>query len=312
MVKDASLPARLNLRHLDLVSLRLFVAAIDGGSLSAGARHFGISVAAASKRIAELEHHVGTSLLLRSKKGVSPTAVGQAFLAQTMQVLAEIERLGQLVEDYRRGEGGRLRIWANPSAFAGFLPGILARFLAAYPAVMVDLEETLSQEAVRAVVSGVTELAIVGENTPLEGLQSFVCDSDELVLLLPADHRLAHQKSVDFREAVELNLVGLSRSTSLMRQIAVLGESVGSPLRVCVQVRNFDAVCRMVSVGIGAAIVPRAAGAPHVRSMGLAMVRLSGMPVKRRLLLAMRSQESLSPPARAFVERVRARALTLS
>lgn len=301
----------LNLRRFDLVSLRLFVAAVDAGSLSAGALQFGISAAAASKRIAELEAHVGMTLLVRGKKGVAPTAAGQAFLAQATQVVAEVERLALTVDDYRRGAGGRLRLWANPSAFAGFLPGLLARFLATHAAVMVDLEETLSQEAVRAVVNGATELAIVGENTPLEGLHSFVCDCDELVLLLPVDHELAHQKFVDFRAAVELNLVGLSRSTSLMRQIAFLGESVGRPLRVCVQVRNFDAVCRMVSVGIGAAIVPRAAGAPHVRSMGLAMVGLRGIPVKRRLLLAMRSPDHLSPPAHDFVDLARERALTL-
>ena len=226
-------------------------------------------------------------------------------------MIAEVERLALTVDDYRRGAGGRLRVWANPSAFAGFLPGVLAKFLALHPAVMVDLEETLSQDAVHAVVTGATELAIVGENTPLEGLQSFVCDSDELVLLLPANHPLAHQSVVDFRQAVALDLVGLSRSTSLMRQIAVLGDSVGRPLRVCVQVRNFDAVCRMVSVGIGAAIMPRAAGAPHVRSMGLSMVRLDGMPVKRRLLLAMRDQALLSPPAQSFVRLVREHAAEL-
>ena len=66
----------LNLRRFDLVSLRLFLAAVDSGSLSAGAQHFGISAAAASKRMAELEAHVGLRLLVRGKKGVSPTAAG--------------------------------------------------------------------------------------------------------------------------------------------------------------------------------------------------------------------------------------------
>ena len=301
------MPTAVNLSRFDLVTLRLFVTAVDGGSLSAGARRFGISVAAASKRIADLETHVGMALLLRGKKGVVPTAAGQALLDQAIRVIAEVERLALTLDDYRRGAGGSLRIWANPSAFAGFLPGLLAHFLAGHPSVNVDLEETLSQEAVRAVVAGATEVAIVGENTPLEGLASFVCDVDELVLLLPAQHALARRTAVSLREAAALDFVGLNRSTSLMRQIAVLAESVGCALKVRVQVRNFDAVCRMVSAGIGAAIVPRAAGAPHVRSMGLALVRLEGVPVSRRLLLATRDPATLSPAARAFVELARQR-----
>jgi len=301
------MPSAVNLSRFDLVTLRLFVTALDGGSLSAGARRFGISVAAASKRIADLEAHVGMALLVRGKKGVVPTAAGQALLDQAIRVIAEVERLALTLDDYRRGAGGSLRIWANPSAFAGFLPELLARFLAGHPSVKIDLEETLSQEAVRAVVAGTTEVAIVGENTPLEGLVSFVCDVDELVLLLPAQHALARRTTVSLREAAALDFVGLNRSTSLMRQIAVLAGSVGCALKVRVQVRNFDAVCRMVSAGIGAAIVPRAAGAPHVRSMGLSLVRLEGVPVSRRLLLATRDPATLSPAARAFVELARQR-----
>ncbi|SDG75604.1 LysR family transcriptional regulator [Propionivibrio dicarboxylicus] len=301
------MPSSVNLSRFDLVTLRLFVTAVDGGSLSAGARRFGISVAAASKRMADLEAHVGMALLLRGKKGVVPTAAGQALLEQAIRVIAEVERLALTLDDYRRGAGGSLRIWANPSAFAGFLPALLARFLVGHPSVKVDLEETLSQEAVRAVVAGTTEVAIVGENTPLEGLASFVCDVDELVLLLPAQHALARRTTVSLREAAALDFVGLNRSTSLMRQIAALAGSVGCALKVRVQVRNFDAVCRMVSAGIGAAIVPRAAGAPHVRSMGLALVQLDGIPVSRRLLLATRDPASLSPAARAFVELARQR-----
>lgn len=301
MVKDRCMPSSINLNRFDLMTLRLFVAAVDGGSLSAGARRFGISAAAASKRIAELEAHVGTQLLVRGKKGVTLTASGQSFLQHGMQVVADIERLALAMDDYRRGVGGSLRLWANPSAFAGFLPGLLARFLADHPSIMVDLEETLSQEAVRAVAVGTTELAIIGENTPLEGLHSMICDVDELALLLPLGHPLARAEKVDFGQAVDLDLVSLSRSTSLTRQIIELAASIGRSLKIRVQVRNFDAVCRMVSAGIGAAIVPRAAGAPHLKAQGLVMVRLSGIPVTRRLLLVMRDPLKLSPPARDFV-----------
>lgn len=292
----------INLNRFDLISLRLFVAVVDGGSLTAGAEQFAISTAAASKRISELEAHVGTPLLVRSKRGVAPTAAGQTLLLHASEIVAGVEQLALSMDDFRRGAGGHLRLWANPSAFAGFLPQLLADYLAAHPSVMIDLEETLSNDAVHAVLRGGTELAIIGENTPAEGLETFVCDVDELVLLLPLGHPLAKSPSIGIAAAAALDLVGLSRATSLMRQIATEAHAAGQSLKIRVQVRNFDAVCRMVASGIGAAIVPRAAGAPHVKSMGLAMIRLSGMPTQRRLLMAMRHRSQLTPPAQAFVE----------
>jgi DNA-binding transcriptional LysR family regulator len=301
MVKDQSMPSSINLSRFDLISLRLFVAAVDGGSLTAGADHFGISVAAASKRIAELEAHVGSTLLARSKRGVVPTAAGQTLLQHAAEIIAGLEQLALAMEDLRHGAGGHLRLWANPSAFAGFLPRLLADYLETYPKVAIDLEETLSHDAVLAVARGGAELAIIGGNTPADGLESFVCDLDELVLLLPAGHPLARMTTIDIETALSLDLVGLNRVTSLMRQVATAAESIGQRLKIRVQVRNFDAVCRMVSVGIGAAIVPRAAGAPHLTSLGLAMIRLTGMSTERRLLLVMRKRTSLSPAAQAFV-----------
>src|SRR5688500_13880503 len=72
-------PPVINLNRFDLVSLRLFVAVVDAGSLTAGAERFGISLAAASKRIAELEQHCGVTLLQRSQRGVTATAGGQTL-----------------------------------------------------------------------------------------------------------------------------------------------------------------------------------------------------------------------------------------
>lgn len=301
------MPPSINLNRFDLVSLRLFVAAVDTGSLTAGAERFGISLAAASKRIAELEAHLGCALLQRSKRGVVPTTAGQTLQRHAVELVARMEQLAIAMDDYRRGAGGHLRLWANTSAFGGFLPALLAAYAAAHPEVMIDLEDTLSEDAVRAVARGTAELAVIGENTPTEGLQVFVCDSDELVLLLPGGHALAGADAVPLAQALEYDFVALGRATSLMRQVSAAAEAAGRPLRIRVQVRSFDAMCRMVATGLGVAILPRASAAPHAAALGLRIVRLQGMPTQRRLLLAMRDRATLSAPARALVEMIEQR-----
>ena len=77
----------MNLNRFDLISLRLFVTVVDLGSLTHGAKEFGISLAAASKRIAELEMHVGQALLLRGKKGVIPSPAGEAMYRHSVELV---------------------------------------------------------------------------------------------------------------------------------------------------------------------------------------------------------------------------------
>jgi DNA-binding transcriptional LysR family regulator len=297
----------INLNRFDLASLRLFAATVDGGSLTAGAERFGVSLAAASKRIAELEAHVGRPLLERSKRGIAPTAAGQTLYRHAIEVIARVEQLAVAMGDFDRGAQGHLRLWANASAFGGFLPGVLAAYTKKYPDVRIQLEDANSEEAAHAVLAGTAELAVIGENTPTGGLQTFVCDVDELVLLVPNGHPLAAERAVSFAQALDYDFVAFAGTTSLTRQISAIAEAAGRSLRIRVQVRGFDAMCRMVSAGLGVAIMPRAGASPHAKALGLKLLKLTDSWSQRRLLLAMRDRESLSGPARGFAEMVERR-----
>lgn len=296
----------INLNRFDLVSLRLLVAVIDAGSLTAGADRFGISLAAASKRIAELEQHCGVTLLQRSQRGVTATAAGQTVHRHAIEVVARLEQLAQAVDDLQSGAAGHLRLCANPSAFGGFLPDLLARYAERFPSVRIDLEDTLSEDGVRAVQQGTAELAIVGDNVPHEGLETFVCNVDGLVLLAPGDHPLAGRAAVSVQDALANDLVALARSASLTRRVISAAEAVGQTVRIRVQVRSFDSMCRMVARGLGVAVLPRAAAELFAQALGLAVITLTGADVERRLLLAMRQRSQLSPAALALVEMVEA------
>ncbi len=299
-----------NLNRFDLTTLRLFVAAVDAGSLTAGAVRLDLSLAAASKRVAELEAHIGTPLLQRSKRGVVPTAAGSTLLPHAMEMVARLEQMALAMSDVRAGLAGHLRLWANTSAFGGFLPVLLAAYGKAHPNVMLDLEDAISDDAVRGVLRGAAELAVIGENTAAAGLHTLVCDIDELVLLLPPGHPLttaAGGTGVALTDLLAHDLVAFGRTTSLTRQLAAAAESVQRPLRLRAQVRSFDAMARMVAAGLGLAVLPRKGAAPYAQALGLHITSLKGMSTVRRLLLAMRQRDGLSPAAQALVEMVQSR-----
>ncbi len=292
----------INLNRFDLVTLRLFVAVVDAGSLTAGAERFGISLAAASKRMAELEQHCGMPLLERGQRGVRATENGQTLHRHAIEVIARLEQLALAVDDFHTGATGHLRLWANPSAFGGFLPRVLADYAKQHPEVKIDLEDSLSEDAIRAVQKGVAELAVIGDNVPCEGLETFICNVDDLVLLVPAGHALAQRQAVPLQQALDHDLVTLPRSASLTRKVIAAAESVGRTLRIRVQVRSFDSMCRMVASGLGLAILPKAAAQLYAQALGLVLVELQGLEAKRRLLLAMRRRAELSAAASALVQ----------
>jgi DNA-binding transcriptional LysR family regulator len=298
----------INLSRFDLVSLRLFVAVIDAGSLTAGANRFGISLAAASKRIAELEQHCGVGLLQRGQRGVTATSDGQTLHRHAIEVVAKLEQLAQAVDELQSGAAGHLRLCANPSALGGFLPPILAAYGQRYPKVRIDLEDTLSEDGVRAVQKGTAELAVIGDNVPCEDLETFVCNVDELVLLVPHGHPFAGHASAPVALALEHDLIALARSASLTRSVIAAAEAVGGTVRIRVQVRSFDSMCRMVACRLGVAILPHAAAGLYAQALSLSVVRLEGMAVKRRLLLACRRRAELSSAASALVAMIEAEA----
>ena len=291
----------LNLHKYDPVSLRLFVSCMDAGSLTAGAQHCGISVAAASKRIADLEHHFGLRLLLRGKRGVQATAAGQSLHQHALEVLARLEQMAVSMQDFGSGATGQLRLWANATAFSGFLPAVLARYGALYPGIALDVQDVLSEEAVRAVTTGVAELAIIGENTKVGELHTQVCDEDDLALLLPQGHALARLPAIGLEQALAHDFVSLGRASSLTRQIVAQAQALDMALKIRIQVRGFDAMGQMVAAGLGIALAPAAIARALARRQSVQMRALHGTPLRRRLLLAMRSSAQLSTAASSFV-----------
>jgi DNA-binding transcriptional LysR family regulator len=294
----------MNPARFDLTTLRLFRTAVDAGSLTAAAERLGVSLAAASKRISELESHVGTTLLVRSKAGVQPNDAGRTLYRHALTVTAGVEQLAMAMRDVAQGADQHLKLWGNTSSFSGFLIPILAKYSKVYPETKLDLEDALSEDIVAAVTDGRAELGVVGSNTPLGQLESLVCHVDQLVVAVPAGHPLARERAVTLDMCLAYDLITLHRKTSLMRQVTELAEPSSRPLVLRAQVRNFDAMCRMVSAGLGIAILPRLAAAPLLRTFGLIAVKVPEMPSERRLLLVMRRRQALSQAARRMAEMI--------
>jgi DNA-binding transcriptional LysR family regulator len=292
--------------RFDLTDLRLFCDVTDAGSITAGAEKSALALAAASTRIRGMEEALGAPLLIRSRQGVRPTEAGRTLLKHARTMVEQSARLREDLSAFAGGLSGEVRLLANTNALTEFLPEALSAFLADHPQVSVDLEERLSDEIVGLVAEGAADVGIVAGTVDVGALTTYPFRSDRFVVVTAKDHPLAGRGAVSFAEVLDYDLVGLERSSSLQRFLASKAAREGRPLRLRVQLRSFDAVCRLVECGVGVGVVPATTAARAARTMALAIADLTDDWAIRELTIVVRAAGELRPYAKALVESLRA------
>jgi DNA-binding transcriptional LysR family regulator len=302
--KEPSVKNEPQLRF-DLTDLRLFCDVVDAGAITRGAERSALALAAASTRIRNMEATLGAPLLTRSRQGVEPTPAGRMLLKHARVMLDQAARLREDLSAYAGGLSGQVKLLANTNALTEFLPEALSAFLAANPHVSVDLEERLSDEIVGLIAEGVGDVGVVAGTVDVGALQAFAFRSDRFVVVTAPDHPLAARKSVGFAEVLDFDLVGLERSSSLQRFLTAKAAREGRPLKLRVQLRSFDAVCRLVDSGVGVGVVPQTTARRAAKSSPLAVIELADEWAVRDLKIVVRALDDLRPYARDLVESLR-------
>lgn len=287
----------MNPARVDFVTLRLFCAVAQTGSITKGAARCHLALSAASRRLADFEDAVGSPLLERSAQGVRLTPAGHVAMQHATRLSQGFDLFGGELAEYAQGYRGHVRLWANMSALTEFLPEVLARFMAEHPEIKVEVEEQLSGDIARALADGVADIGVFAEGTPVDGLMVRPFQTDELVLICAHDHALAGRDDVSFADCLVHPFVGLNRGSSLLALISGEAQAAGLPLRLRVQVASFGAMCRMVGAGLGLGVLPRAACAPLLQAYALKALRLDEPWAERRLLAACSAERPLSAAA---------------
>ncbi len=294
------------IRRLDLVTLQLFVAIHEEGSLTRAAAREAIALSAASKRLNELEAALGSPLFARQARGMSLTPAGETLLHHARRMLFNLEKIGLELGEHLQGVRGYVRMLANLSAIIQFLPEDLALFAAQHERIKVDLEERPSNGVIQGLLDGVADLGICSSDSDTRDLLKVRYRRDQLVLVVREGHPLAHQAQVAFAETLDNDFVGLHSASSINMRTHEAARRAGRVLRLRIHVPSFDAVCRMVQADMGVGILPRKAFELFGGALGLRAVALSDDWAERELLLVARDLESLSPVSRLLFEHLRA------
>jgi DNA-binding transcriptional LysR family regulator len=294
--------------RLDLVTLRLFLAVLEEGSIGRAARREHITGPAISKRIAELEEELGARLLERHSSGIKATSAGLALADEAREIFGKMTRLRAKLSEYANGVRGDVRIFSGTSGLVGRLPYDLKQFLSRHPQVRLQLKELHSPDVVKGVSEGAADIGIYAPSVSAPQLDVYPYQTIRLVLLTSEKHPLAQRRSVWLAEAASYDFIGLSGDSALGLLLKHVAAEHGIALNTQLEVAGHEPMRRLVEAGVGIGVLPDVCAAPYARAMHTCCVPLKDHWASYNLNICTRAHDTLSMPARRLLSHLILRA----
>ena len=194
--------------------LRLFLVAVEEGSLRRAAERLRISQSAITRQLQALENYLGGRILERTSAGVRPTSGGHALAEKAGALLASYDSTMAEVRPLVRGESEQLRIGYVASAVQEYLGPALAALRRAFPKVKVKMLDLTPAEQIAALRRGEIDLGLTNHGADLLSRDFYVrkLASVPSLVVLPVNHPLSSQKQVSIAQLKNETFVGASDS----------------------------------------------------------------------------------------------------
>ncbi len=287
---------------MDLTLLRSFLSVAETGAITEAAERIGITQPALSRRLQQLEEHLGVELLVRGRKGVVLTEIGRLVQSEAQGIVARYERMREMVASHQRLEGGTVRIGGGATAVSYMLPEAIAAFQAAHPQVRFQMREAGSSEIADDVVAGHLELGVVTLPVRDRELDVTPLTTDRIVLVARHDHLLAKKRRVRIQDLADQAFVAFEAGSALRQIIDSKLRDAGVEVNVVMELRSIPAILRMVSTTGNLAFVSQLG---MEQQNDVVAVAVQGLRIERRLAIIARRGVRLSPAADAFTQRLR-------
>lgn len=215
-----------------------------------------------SMQVQKLEDTLGVKLFDRSKQPVTPTEIGIEIIEQARILLAESEKIKEIITDRQRELSGELKVGIIPTVSPYILPKIISGFVTKYPQVKLIVWEQTTEEIVQQLKLGTLDCGIM--STPLHepGLNEIPVFYENFVAYVSKHSKLSKKKSItpddiDIEEIYVLNEGHCMREQVL--NICQRRRSAKSFLHFEYNTGSVETLKRMVDQNNGATILPELA-----------------------------------------------------
>jgi|KBSMisStaDraftv2_1062788.scaffolds.fasta_scaffold75836_1 DNA-binding transcriptional LysR family regulator len=284
---------------MELMQLRMLLAAADGESLQKAGQAVGRTPQAVGMAIDKLENELGVSLFhAPAGKGQQLTAAGMVLADYARRSLALLDEAISAVEDIRTGRSGCLRIGSNQSIGEYVLPQITDIFRRKHPAVKLKVTIDYSDSILASLARNEFDIALVANAAKGKDLHSTLLMVDRVVAVMSPRHRLAQREQLGIEDLAGESLILLDEASELHERIVQTFRRFQTPMNPSVVTSTLESIKRMVAQDIGIGIVPRLCVGQETARGGLAVKTIAEFSQDRELWMVY--PRNRSPASRAL------------
>lgn len=289
-------------------------AILTTGSFSLAAKQLCVTQSAISQQIAKIEKHYSIQIFHRKKKPIQLTEEGQVYIQMMRKMRALEQQCDQYFSDRKALKHGRLRIGSNPCRTATLLAPTLKRFISEYPGIDIDLVEIESKDVAQALMDNRADLCLTLQSRLTPAMNSRFLSAERVFIAARRNSPIAHKGSrpksyrdvvapADFILFKDEPFVLINHGTKFNEYYFDLCRKFNIEPKVILRAETMDIVHKVVSQGLGCALVPEELAYCHYQdSTGPVYFDLSKEFPNNPVVVAWLSENYLSRGARRFIE----------
>lgn len=265
--------------------------------ITKAAEKLSISQPALSRSIAKLEEELDFPLFDRVGKNIVLNRYGQIFLSHVERAMQEIAAGQQVVKDLLHPDHGNISLSFLHSLGSNMVPGLISKFLTSNPNIQFKLYQNATNFLLAQLDAGEIDLCLCAPVTTTDKIEWEPLFTEELFVIVPADHRLAGRTSITLAELKDEPVVTFKKNYGLRILADQLFKEAGLQPFITFEGEEIITVAGLVEAKLGIALIP------HV--FGLDNINISFLPIaqpscQRIIGLAWTKDRYLSPAAQKF------------
>lgn len=278
--------------HVTLDQLHTFLAVAEREHVTGAAHRLGMSQGSVSSQVHRLERVLGVPLLHRVGRNVRLTDVGRGVRQLAVRTLEFAAQIEQLATGYLAFETGEISVAAGPVMGTHRLSGWLAPFVERHPDIEIRITLAPMQALLAMLANGDADVAFMGSEVHVPGIETIVLERTELVAVAAAQHPLARSAGPVRDLARHRHLAHERGTATQIRAARVLGQRAEGARTIELEE---GALMAALHAGLGFAVMPRAVVEGDIAAGRLVVLLLPGRRVSQAFVAA--SRTGLRTPA---------------
>lgn len=290
---------------MELRHLRYFVAVATELHFGRAAKILHISQPPLSMQIRALEEELGVTLLHRTRRQVSMTRAGKAFLHDASQILERVDQATLTARRAARGEIGELVAGFISVADYNLLPLVLREFRKRFPLVTLSLRELTTDAQITELMEGRIDVGFLLPPVSEATIESVAILREPLIAAIPERHPLAKcGETIPLASLSDAPFIMTPRQMApgLHDDIVSFCRSAGFSPQVTQEAIQMQTIISLVSAEMGVALIPESL--QNLRRTGVIYKRLREQSPLTEIRLAWRAGDNL-PVLKQFIELAR-------